>query len=50
MLDYPRSVVKTGTYGVTHFIVAVGVSFTVTQDWRAALAIGLLEPAIQTIA
>ena len=23
---------------------------TVTQDWRAALAVGLIEPAVQTVA
>ena len=45
-----REVVKTGTYGVTHFVVAVGVAYALTRDWRIALGIGLIEPAVQTIA
>lgn len=45
-----RLVAKTSTYGVMHFIVAVSVAFALTRDWRIALAIGLLEPAVQTVA
>lgn len=41
---------KTLTYSVTHLIVAVAVAFALTRDWRAALAIGTIEPIFQTIA
>ncbi|MBU6372118.1 MAG: DUF2061 domain-containing protein [Alphaproteobacteria bacterium] len=45
-----RTVVKTGTYGVMHFVVAVAVAFALTGDWRVALAVGLVEPVVQTVA
>lgn len=41
---------KTLTYSLTHLIVAVTVAFALTRDWRAALAIGMIEPIFQTIA
>ncbi|HYD27098.1 DUF2061 domain-containing protein [Brevundimonas sp.] len=49
----PRSLkqiaLKTVTYGVMHFAVAVTVAFALTQDWRTALAIGIIEPLVQTV-
>lgn len=45
-----RTVKKTISYSVTHFLVAVAVAYGLTQDWRAALAIGLIEPIFQTLA
>jgi uncharacterized membrane protein len=41
---------KTGSYSVMHLLVAIGVAYAITQDWRAALAVGLIEPMVQTIA
>ncbi|MBX9616203.1 MAG: DUF2061 domain-containing protein [Caulobacteraceae bacterium] len=41
--------VKTLTYGAMHFVVAVLVAFAITRDWRAALAIGLVEPLVQMV-
>lgn len=41
---------KTGSYSVMHLLVAIGVAYAVTQDWRAALAVGLIEPMVQTVA
>ncbi|MEL6727091.1 MAG: DUF2061 domain-containing protein [Pseudomonadota bacterium] len=41
---------KTLTYGVMHLFVAMGVAYAVTGSLAAALAIGLLEPAVQTVA
>lgn len=41
---------KTGSYAVMHFIVAIGVAYALTRDWRVALAIGLVEPVVQTVA
>lgn len=45
-----RSVAKTVSYSLTHLVVAVSVAYALTGDWRIALGIGLVEPAIQTIA
>lgn len=45
-----RMAMKTTSYGVMHFTVAVAVAYAVTQSWAAAISIGLLEPFIQTIA
>ena len=32
-----------------HFVVAVSVAFALTRDWRIALAIGTIEPLVQTV-
>jgi uncharacterized membrane protein len=40
---------KTVTYGLMHFTVAVAVAFALTQDWRIALAIGTVEPLVQMV-
>ncbi len=45
-----RAIAKTSTYGVMHFIVAVGVAYALTRDWRIAIGIGLIEPLVQTVA
>ena len=45
-----RTVAKTLTYSVMHLIVAFTVAYVLTRDWRAALAIGMVEPLFQTIA
>jgi uncharacterized membrane protein len=45
-----RTAKKTATYSVMHLTVAFLVAFALTRDWRAALAIGLIEPIFQTIA
>jgi uncharacterized membrane protein len=41
---------KTLSYSLMHLLVAVAVAYALTRDWRAALAIGLVEPFFQTIA
>jgi uncharacterized membrane protein len=41
---------KTASYAVMHFMVAIAVAYALTQDWRAALAIGIVEPFVQTFA
>lgn len=41
---------KTGSYSLMHLVVAIAVTYAITQDWRAALAVGLIEPAVQTVA
>jgi uncharacterized membrane protein len=41
---------KTGTYALMHLIVAIAVAYALTGSWAMALAIGLIEPAVQTVA
>jgi len=41
---------KTATYSVMHFTVAIAVAFALTGSWKMALAIGLIEPFVQTFA
>ena len=45
-----RTLLKTCTYGIMHLTVAVLVAFALTRDWRVALAVGLVEPVVQTFA
>ena len=49
----PRSLkqiaVKTVTYGLMHFTVAVTVAYALTRDVGIALAIGTIEPLVQTL-
>ncbi len=49
----PRSLkqiaAKSVTYGLMHFVVAVAVAYALTQNWRVALAIGIIEPLVQTV-
>ena len=44
-----RIVLKSTTYCVMHLTVAMTVAYALTRDWRAALAIGILEPLVQTV-
>ena len=45
-----RTLMKTCTYGLMHFVVAILVAFALTRDWHVALAVGIIEPFVQTIA
>jgi uncharacterized membrane protein len=45
-----RAAAKTSTYATMHFVIAAIVAYAITGDWRAALAISLIEPAVQTVA
>ena len=40
---------KTFSYSMMHLVVAITVAYALTRDWRAALAIGMIEPVFQTI-
>lgn len=40
--------VKTATYCLMHFTVAIAVAYLLTGDWRIALSIGIVEPLVQT--
>lgn len=46
----PRPALKTLTYSAMHFCVAISVAFALTGSWQAALAIGMIEPLVQTAA
>lgn len=41
---------KTLSYSLMHLTVAITVAYALTRDWRAALAIGMIEPVFQTMA
>ena len=45
-----RTLLKTRTYAVMHLTVAVIVAFALTRSWRIALAVGVVEPIVQTFA
>lgn len=47
--SFKQIALKTLTYGLMHFSVAVCVAYALTSDIRAALAIGLIEPLVQTV-
>ena len=38
------------SYSLMHLTVAITVAYALTRDWRAALAIGMIEPVFQTMA
>ena len=44
-----RLALKTLTYASMHLVVAVTVAYALTRDWRVALAVGLIEPLVQTV-
>jgi uncharacterized membrane protein len=45
-----RTLLKTLSYAVMHMTVAIIVAYALTGSWAVALAIGLIEPAVQTVA
>ena len=45
-----RFAAKTASWSLSHMVVAIAVAYALTRDWRAALAVGLIEPIFQTIA
>lgn len=45
-----RTVLKTSSYAVMHMVVAIAVAYTLSGSWKVALAIGLVEPCVQTVA
>ncbi len=44
-----RLFLKTMSYAIMHILVAVAVAYILTQNIYIALAIGLIEPVVQTI-
>jgi len=49
-LRLSRGALKTVSYALMHLGVAMAVAFALTRNWHAALAIGLIEPTVQTVA
>jgi uncharacterized membrane protein len=45
-----RALLKTGTYALMHLTVAIIVAFVLTRSWQVALAVGIIEPMVQTVA
>jgi uncharacterized membrane protein len=45
-----RLALKTLTYATMHLTVAVAVAYALTRNWHIALAVGLIEPLVQTVA
>lgn len=45
-----RQLLKTTTYAIMHFVVAVAVAYGLTRNWHIALGIGVIEPLVQTFA
>ena len=44
----PRTLLKTCTYCLMHFTVAILVAYVLTGSWKLALAVGIVEPLVQT--
>lgn len=45
-----RVALKTGLYTVAHFLLAIGVAWALTRDWRVAAMVGVAEPIVQALA
>jgi len=49
-LHVKHTFLKTFSYASMHMIVAILVAYLLSNSWRVALAIGLVEPCVQTVA
>ncbi|MFC5342305.1 DUF2061 domain-containing protein [Brevundimonas staleyi] len=47
--SFRKIAIKTLTYGVMHFCVAVAVAFAITGDLKTALTVGIVEPLVQMV-
>ncbi len=45
-----RFMAKTTSYATMHLLVAIAVAYALSGDWAIALGIGIIEPAVQTVA
>ena len=45
-----HTVLKTCSYGLMHMVIAISVAYVLSGSWQVALAIGLVEPLVQTVA
>ena len=44
------TLLKTMSYAAMHMTIAIIVAYVLSGSWKVALAIGLIEPCIQTVA
>ncbi|MDX9689410.1 MAG: DUF2061 domain-containing protein [Proteobacteria bacterium] len=44
------ALIKTLSYGTMHMGIAIMVAYILSESWKIAFAIGLIEPCIQTVA
>jgi uncharacterized membrane protein len=50
VMKIPKTLKKTLSYAVMHMVLAILVAFALSGSWQVALAIGLVEPCVQTVA
>ena len=50
MTQKKKSMYKTISYSMMHMVVAISVAYALSGSWLVALSIGLIEPAVQTVA
>jgi uncharacterized membrane protein len=50
MMSAKKTFFKTLSYGAMHMSLSILVAYALSRDWRIALAIGLVEPCVQTVA
>ncbi|MGE3770970.1 MAG: DUF2061 domain-containing protein [Bdellovibrionales bacterium] len=44
-----RTLLKTLSYAIMHMAGAITVAYVLSGSWKVALAIGLIEPVVQTV-
>ena len=47
---FEKTLLKTLSYAVMHMCLAIIVAYILSDSWKVALAIGTIEPCVQTIA
>lgn len=50
MAPIRKTLLKTLSYATMHMSLAILVAYVLTRSWKVALAIGMVEPFVQTIA
>lgn len=45
-----KALLKTLSYAVMHMSIAICIAYILSGSWKVALAIGLVEPGVQTVA
>lgn len=45
-----KTLLKTLSYALMHMSIAIVVAYVLSGSWAVALAIGLIEPCVQTVA
>lgn len=45
-----KTLLKTLSYAAMHMSIAIVVAYVLSGNWKIALAIGMIEPCVQTVA